>query len=196
MLPLFAGPAELHEHLFSIAVVIKHGLDLILSMSFHLVSDVLQYTYKLWQLFFPTELWYIIFKKVSLLYSHSLWHLYVGKIWQESRKIRYNITLTFFFLQRKVLDQQLKEGQVFTEYQQIFKKRPDAIFYTAKLPENSPRNRFPDVLPYEVSCLWKMKYAAFKQSCPLYDEIFLDLRIFTIQQPMEYCSRDNYVYLG
>ena len=56
-----------------------------------------------------------------------------------------------FPLQRKVLDQQLKEGQVFTEYQHIFKKRPDAIFYTAQLRENVPRNRFPDVLPYEVS---------------------------------------------
>nr|XP_054759367.1 tyrosine-protein phosphatase non-receptor type 21-like [Lytechinus pictus] len=50
---------------------------------------------------------------------------------------------------RKILEKQLREGQVFTEYEQIHKKREGAVCYTSKLPENVNRNRFKDVLPYE-----------------------------------------------
>ncbi|XP_011661487.1 tyrosine-protein phosphatase non-receptor type 21 [Strongylocentrotus purpuratus] len=50
---------------------------------------------------------------------------------------------------RKILEKQLREGQVFTEYEQITKKREGAVCYTSKLPENVSRNRFKDVLPYE-----------------------------------------------
>ncbi|XP_022081283.1 tyrosine-protein phosphatase non-receptor type 21-like [Acanthaster planci] len=50
---------------------------------------------------------------------------------------------------RKILEEHLKNGQVFTEYELIPKKRPNAIFYTAQLPDNEHRNRFKDVLPYE-----------------------------------------------
>lgn len=50
---------------------------------------------------------------------------------------------------RKILEKQLREGQVFTEYEQIPKKRPGAVCYTASLPQNGTRNRFKDVLPYE-----------------------------------------------
>ncbi|XP_071509789.1 tyrosine-protein phosphatase non-receptor type 21-like [Diadema antillarum] len=50
---------------------------------------------------------------------------------------------------RKILEKQLREGQVFTEYEQIPKKKAGAIYYTSRLPENAKRNRFKDVLPYE-----------------------------------------------
>ena len=40
---------------------------------------------------------------------------------------------------------------MFTEYDLIPKRRPNAIFYTAQLPDNAHRNRFKDVLPYEVT---------------------------------------------
>ncbi|XP_033624610.1 tyrosine-protein phosphatase non-receptor type 21-like [Asterias rubens] len=50
---------------------------------------------------------------------------------------------------RKILEEHLRDGQVFTEYELIPKRRPGAIFYTAQLPDNEVRNRFKDVLPYE-----------------------------------------------
>lgn len=50
---------------------------------------------------------------------------------------------------RKILEEQLREGRVFTEYQQIPKKRVGILHHTAKLPDNQSRNRFIDVLPYE-----------------------------------------------
>ncbi|GAB6026053.1 hypothetical protein CHUAL_012259 [Chamberlinius hualienensis] len=43
----------------------------------------------------------------------------------------------------------MSEGLVFIEFEQIPKKRQDADYTTALLPENSVRNRFKDVLPYE-----------------------------------------------
>lgn len=43
----------------------------------------------------------------------------------------------------------LEEECVFTEYEQVPKKRPDGLFTTAVLPENTERNRFRDVVPYE-----------------------------------------------
>ncbi|KAG8449022.1 hypothetical protein GDO86_015909 [Hymenochirus boettgeri] len=50
----------------------------------------------------------------------------------------------------KLLEQRLELGMVFTEYEQINKKRmPDSECSIARLPENAERNRFQDVLPYD-----------------------------------------------
>uniref|UniRef100_A0A8D0DZW9 Tyrosine-protein phosphatase non-receptor type n=1 Tax=Salvator merianae TaxID=96440 RepID=A0A8D0DZW9_SALMN len=49
----------------------------------------------------------------------------------------------------KILRRKLEEGMVFTEYEQIPKKKADAIFTTAMLPENLERNRVREVIPYE-----------------------------------------------
>lgn len=52
-------------------------------------------------------------------------------------------------LQCKNLELKLEEDQVFTEYEQVSKKRANCILSTATLPENAERNRFRDVVPYE-----------------------------------------------
>ncbi|XP_053331303.1 tyrosine-protein phosphatase non-receptor type 21 isoform X2 [Spea bombifrons] len=50
----------------------------------------------------------------------------------------------------KLLEQRLEQGMVFTEYEQIQKKRlPETECSFARLPENTERNRFQDVLPYD-----------------------------------------------
>ncbi|XP_037359639.1 tyrosine-protein phosphatase non-receptor type 21 [Talpa occidentalis] len=50
----------------------------------------------------------------------------------------------------RILEQRLEQGMVFTEYERILKKRlVDGECSTARLPENSERNRFQDVLPYD-----------------------------------------------
>ncbi|XP_070590524.1 tyrosine-protein phosphatase non-receptor type 14 isoform X1 [Erythrolamprus reginae] len=49
----------------------------------------------------------------------------------------------------KTLRRKLEEGMVFTEYEQIPKKKADGIFTTAILPENIERNRVREVIPYE-----------------------------------------------
>uniref|UniRef100_A0A8C3HGQ6 Tyrosine-protein phosphatase non-receptor type n=1 Tax=Chrysemys picta bellii TaxID=8478 RepID=A0A8C3HGQ6_CHRPI len=49
----------------------------------------------------------------------------------------------------KILKRKLEEGMVFTEYEQIPKKKADGIFTTAALPENAERNRIREVVPYE-----------------------------------------------
>uniref|UniRef100_A0A674JZP1 Tyrosine-protein phosphatase non-receptor type n=1 Tax=Terrapene triunguis TaxID=2587831 RepID=A0A674JZP1_9SAUR len=50
----------------------------------------------------------------------------------------------------KILEQRLEQGMVFTEYEQIQKKRLiDGECSIARLPENAERNRFQDVLPYD-----------------------------------------------
>ncbi|NWU98964.1 PTN14 phosphatase, partial [Upupa epops] len=49
----------------------------------------------------------------------------------------------------KILRRKLEEGMVFTEYEQIPKKKADGIFTTAALPENTERNRIREVVPYE-----------------------------------------------
>uniref|UniRef100_A0A803Y982 Tyrosine-protein phosphatase non-receptor type n=1 Tax=Meleagris gallopavo TaxID=9103 RepID=A0A803Y982_MELGA len=49
----------------------------------------------------------------------------------------------------KILKRKLEEGMVFTEYEQIPKKKADGIFTTAVLPENTERNRIREVVPYE-----------------------------------------------
>ncbi|NXQ04303.1 PTN14 phosphatase, partial [Vidua macroura] len=49
----------------------------------------------------------------------------------------------------KILKRKLEEGMVFTEYEQIPKKKADGIFTTAALPENTERNRVREVVPYE-----------------------------------------------
>ncbi|KAH0622705.1 hypothetical protein JD844_025239 [Phrynosoma platyrhinos] len=49
----------------------------------------------------------------------------------------------------KLLRRKLEEGMVFTEYEQIPKKKADGIFTTAMLPENIERNRVREVIPYE-----------------------------------------------
>uniref|UniRef100_A0A3B4UVG6 protein-tyrosine-phosphatase n=2 Tax=Seriola TaxID=8160 RepID=A0A3B4UVG6_SERDU len=43
----------------------------------------------------------------------------------------------------------LEEERVFTEYEQVPKKRANCVLTTATLPENTERNRFRDVVPYE-----------------------------------------------
>uniref|UniRef100_A0A8U7MJX6 Tyrosine-protein phosphatase non-receptor type n=1 Tax=Corvus moneduloides TaxID=1196302 RepID=A0A8U7MJX6_CORMO len=49
----------------------------------------------------------------------------------------------------KIFKRKLEEGMVFTEYEQIPKKKADGIFTTAALPENTERNRIREVIPYE-----------------------------------------------
>ncbi|KAI5102513.1 tyrosine-protein phosphatase non-receptor type 21 isoform X1 [Silurus meridionalis] len=49
----------------------------------------------------------------------------------------------------KLLEQHLESGLVFTEYEQIPKKWPNKEFSIAQLPDNTERNRFHDVLPYD-----------------------------------------------
>ncbi|XP_071041990.1 tyrosine-protein phosphatase non-receptor type 21 [Parasteatoda tepidariorum] len=49
----------------------------------------------------------------------------------------------------QALESRLSEGQVFLEFERIPKKKPNADFTTALLPENVLRNRFKDVFPYE-----------------------------------------------
>ncbi|KAJ8270501.1 hypothetical protein GJAV_G00115580 [Gymnothorax javanicus] len=53
----------------------------------------------------------------------------------------------------KHLEQTLEEDRIFTEYEQIPKKRADSAATTATLPENIERNRFRDVVPYEENRL-------------------------------------------
>ncbi|XP_069464664.1 tyrosine-protein phosphatase non-receptor type 14 [Ambystoma mexicanum] len=48
-----------------------------------------------------------------------------------------------------ILKQRLEEGMVFTEYEQIPKKKADGVFASATLPENMERNRIREVVPYE-----------------------------------------------
>ncbi|XP_034967208.2 tyrosine-protein phosphatase non-receptor type 14 [Zootoca vivipara] len=49
----------------------------------------------------------------------------------------------------KILRRKLEEGMVFTEYEQIPKRKADGVFTTATLPENTERNRVREVIPYE-----------------------------------------------
>ncbi|XP_020863436.1 tyrosine-protein phosphatase non-receptor type 14 [Phascolarctos cinereus] len=49
----------------------------------------------------------------------------------------------------RTLKKKLEEGLVFTEYEQIPKKKPDGVFTTATLPENAERSRIREVVPYE-----------------------------------------------
>ncbi|XP_059897966.1 LOW QUALITY PROTEIN: tyrosine-protein phosphatase non-receptor type 14-like [Gadus macrocephalus] len=52
-------------------------------------------------------------------------------------------------LQCKALEQKLEEERVFTEYEQVPKRRAEGGPATATLADNSERNRFRDVVPYE-----------------------------------------------
>ncbi|KAL7888993.1 hypothetical protein AOLI_G00039670 [Acnodon oligacanthus] len=49
----------------------------------------------------------------------------------------------------KHLELRLEEECLFTEYEQIPKKRAECNLTTAMMPENAERNRFRDVVPYE-----------------------------------------------
>ncbi|XP_058880277.1 tyrosine-protein phosphatase non-receptor type 14-like isoform X2 [Acipenser ruthenus] len=49
----------------------------------------------------------------------------------------------------KILERKLEEEMVFTEYEQIPKKKADGVFTTAVMPDNAERNRFRDIVPYE-----------------------------------------------
>ncbi|XP_029106793.1 tyrosine-protein phosphatase non-receptor type 14-like [Scleropages formosus] len=49
----------------------------------------------------------------------------------------------------KLLERKVQEDRVFTEYEQIPKKKADCVVTTAMLPDNAERNRFRDVVPYE-----------------------------------------------
>lgn len=49
----------------------------------------------------------------------------------------------------KHLEMRLEEERLFTEYEQILKKRAECNLSTAVMPENTERNRFRDVVPYE-----------------------------------------------
>ncbi|XP_029449069.1 tyrosine-protein phosphatase non-receptor type 14 isoform X2 [Rhinatrema bivittatum] len=53
----------------------------------------------------------------------------------------------------RLLRERLEEGMVFTEYEQIPKKKGDGNFTTAALPENTERNRIREVVPYEENRL-------------------------------------------
>lgn len=52
-------------------------------------------------------------------------------------------------LQCKTLELKLEEERVFTEYEHVPKRRANCALTTATLPENTERNRFRDVVPYE-----------------------------------------------
>ncbi|MEE6473947.1 hypothetical protein FKM82_010220 [Ascaphus truei] len=52
-------------------------------------------------------------------------------------------------LQCTTLRKKLEEGMVFTEYEQIPKRKADGVFTTAMLPENVERSRVREVIPYE-----------------------------------------------
>ena len=54
-----------------------------------------------------------------------------------------------FLLQFRTLKKKLEEGMVFTEYEQIPKKKANGVFSTAALPENAERSRIREVVPYE-----------------------------------------------
>ncbi|KAJ8341182.1 hypothetical protein SKAU_G00334730 [Synaphobranchus kaupii] len=49
----------------------------------------------------------------------------------------------------KILEQRMDQGMVFTEYEQVPKRRPNGDCSIALLPESGERNRFQDVLPYD-----------------------------------------------
>ncbi|KAA0711661.1 Tyrosine-protein phosphatase non-receptor type 21 [Triplophysa tibetana] len=49
----------------------------------------------------------------------------------------------------KMLEMRMEQKLVFTEYEQIPKKRLNSECTIAQMPENSDRNRFQDVLPYD-----------------------------------------------
>ncbi|XP_060524668.1 tyrosine-protein phosphatase non-receptor type 14 [Cylas formicarius] len=49
----------------------------------------------------------------------------------------------------QLLENKLADSQLFFEFDKIPKKKPNADFTTALLPENAAFNRFKDVLPYE-----------------------------------------------
>ncbi|KAL4630464.1 tyrosine-protein phosphatase non-receptor type 14-like [Arapaima gigas] len=49
----------------------------------------------------------------------------------------------------KLLERKVQEERVFTEYEQIPKKKADCMVTTSMLSENIERNRFRDVVPYE-----------------------------------------------
>uniref|UniRef100_A0A286XMF4 Tyrosine-protein phosphatase non-receptor type n=1 Tax=Cavia porcellus TaxID=10141 RepID=A0A286XMF4_CAVPO len=49
----------------------------------------------------------------------------------------------------RTLKKKLEEGMVFTEYEQIPKKKADGVCSTAALPENAERSRVREVVPYE-----------------------------------------------
>lgn len=73
------------------------------------------------------------------------------KLLQESKLMPFVYTFPHHLvsLQCKSLELKLEEERVFTEYEQVPKKRPDGLVTTAALPENTERNRFRDVVPYE-----------------------------------------------
>uniref|UniRef100_A0AAY4B0K0 protein-tyrosine-phosphatase n=1 Tax=Denticeps clupeoides TaxID=299321 RepID=A0AAY4B0K0_9TELE len=49
----------------------------------------------------------------------------------------------------KSLELKMEEQRLFAEYEQIPKKRTDCVVTTATLPDNTERNRFRDMVPYE-----------------------------------------------
>ncbi|XP_037352699.1 tyrosine-protein phosphatase non-receptor type 14 [Talpa occidentalis] len=49
----------------------------------------------------------------------------------------------------RTLKEKLEDGMVFTEYEQIPKKKANGLFSTAALPENTERSRSREVVPYE-----------------------------------------------
>lgn len=53
------------------------------------------------------------------------------------------------FFQCQILENKLADNQLFFEFDKIPKKKQDADFATALLPDNTAFNRYKDVLPYE-----------------------------------------------
>ena len=57
----------------------------------------------------------------------------------------------YVYFQRKILERKLVENLVFKEFEETPKKIVEYDCSVAKLPENTLRNRFKDVLPYDHS---------------------------------------------
>lgn len=50
-----------------------------------------------------------------------------------------------------MLESKISEGQVYAEFEQIPRKSETLDCNVAKAPHNAPRNRFKDVLPYDIT---------------------------------------------
>lgn len=63
--------------------------------------------------------------------------------------VRHYIQYLTTFLQCQLLENKLADSQLFFEFDKIPKKKQNAEFTTALLPDNAAFNRFKDVFPYE-----------------------------------------------
>lgn len=61
----------------------------------------------------------------------------------------FDINFCCFSFKCQILENKLADNQLFFEFDKIPKKKQDADFATALLPDNAAFNRYKDVLPYE-----------------------------------------------